>query len=151
MTSALTVLYRRWLPTAAQVAALICTAAILLGCASPGPVDGDNLLLAGGANAGQVDTKKVSKSESEPAEAVGEVDLSCKTDADCAVKNVGNCCGYYPQCVNVDSKTFPEQVKAECAREGRSSICGFPSIESCTCNQGQCAASAGPAGGGEIL
>src|SRR5436190_6985686 len=24
------------------------------------------------------------------------VDASCKTDADCTVKNVGNCCGYFP-------------------------------------------------------
>ena len=81
----------------------------------------------------------------------GVVDRSCKVDADCAVKNVGNCCGYYPQCVNVDSPTFPDQVKAECEREGRSSICGFPSIESCQCVQGTCAARSGPAAGQETI
>lgn len=66
------------------------------------------------------------------------VDYSCSTDAECAVKNVGNCCGYYPACVNADSPTFPEQVKAECERTGTSSICGFPVIEACQCVAGRC-------------
>ena len=73
----------------------------------------------------------------------GSVDRSCRSDADCTVKNVGNCCGYYPACVNVDSETFPERVKAECERTGRSSICGFPSIEGCQCVAGQCEPDAG--------
>ena len=38
------------------------------------------------------------------------VDSSCKVDADCTVKNVGNCCGYYPACVNVSSATDPGVV-----------------------------------------
>lgn len=71
-------------------------------------------------------------------DAIGIVDYSCKTDADCAVKNVGNCCGYYPACVNKDSPTFPEQVKAQCEREGRMAVCGFREIAACTCNQGRC-------------
>lgn len=62
----------------------------------------------------------------------------CKVDADCAIKDVGSCCGAYPQCVNRDSPTFPEQVKAQCASEGRMSVCGFPSISGCRCVQGQC-------------
>ena len=70
--------------------------------------------------------------------APGEIDYTCKTDADCTIKNVGNCCGYYPACVNVDSPTFPEQVQAECATSGRASICGFPSLSGCKCVQGQC-------------
>ena len=77
------------------------------------------------------------------------VDYSCKTNADCEVKNVGNCCGYYPACVNKDSPTFPEKVKAACAAEGSSSICGFPEISSCDCIEGRCAAVTGP-GGGEV-
>lgn len=72
--------------------------------------------------------------------AIGEVDYSCRIDADCAVKNVGNCCGYYPACVNVDSPTFPDQVKAACAASGTSSICGFPAISGCECVQGRCEA-----------
>lgn len=74
------------------------------------------------------------------AETKGEVDTSCSVDADCAVKDVGNCCGYYPACVNVDSPTFPEQVKARCEREGISSVCGFPEIRGCQCVEGRCAA-----------
>ena len=72
------------------------------------------------------------------------VDYSCQSNADCAVKNVGNCCGYYPACVNVDSPTFPEQVKAECAASGKSGVCGFPSISACQCVEGRCAAVNGP-------
>jgi len=72
------------------------------------------------------------------------VDASCKTDADCTVKNVGNCCGAYPQCVNVDSPTFPEQVKAACAAKGQMGVCGAPSISGCHCVSGTCAAQPGP-------
>lgn len=70
--------------------------------------------------------------------AAGKVDYTCTTDADCTVKDVGNCCGYYPACVNVDSPTFPEQVKAACAESGMAGICGFPAISGCQCVQGRC-------------
>ena len=70
--------------------------------------------------------------------AIGNVDYSCTTDAHCTVKDVGNCCGYYPACVNVDSPTFPEQVKAACAESGTAGICGFPSISGCQCVEGRC-------------
>ena len=68
----------------------------------------------------------------------GVVDTSCKTDADCVVKDVGNCCGYYPQCVNAGSPTFPEQVKAQCAKDGMASTCGFQEVGGCQCVQGRC-------------
>ena len=68
----------------------------------------------------------------------GAVDRSCTTDADCTVKNVGNCCGYYPACVNVDSPTDPEGVQAQCAADGRMGVCGFPEISGCQCVQGTC-------------
>jgi hypothetical protein len=70
--------------------------------------------------------------------APGAVDTSCKTDADCAIKDVGSCCGYRPACVNTASPTFPEQVQAQCAKDGRMGICGFPAITGCTCNAGRC-------------
>ena len=79
-----------------------------------------------------------------PAAGVGQpggivqVDRSCSTDADCTVKNVGNCCGHYPACVNVNSPTDPEGVQAACAKSGMASVCGFPAISSCQCVQGQC-------------
>jgi len=72
--------------------------------------------------------------------APGEVDFRCKTDADCVVKNVGNCCGYYPACVNIDSPTFPEQVMAECARTDTMAVCGFRDIAGCQCVEGRCSA-----------
>lgn len=75
----------------------------------------------------------------------GKVDYACTTDADCTVKDVGNCCGYYPACVNVGSPTFPEQVKAACAESGASGICGFPSISGCQCVEGRCKDVLGPA------
>ncbi|WP_407060848.1 hypothetical protein [Agrilutibacter terrestris] len=67
-----------------------------------------------------------------------EVDFSCKRDADCAVKNVGNCCGYYPACVNRDSPTDPQGVQAQCAKKGMMSVCGFQEISSCSCQAGRC-------------
>ena len=30
-----------------------------------------------------------------------KIDSTCRSDADCTVKNVGNCCGEFPACVNV--------------------------------------------------
>ncbi len=73
----------------------------------------------------------------------GQVDMTCSRDSDCAVKNVGNCCGYFPACVNKDSRTFPDQVKAQCEKEDRMSVCGFREITGCICVEGQCSASAG--------
>lgn len=63
---------------------------------------------------------------------------ACKTDADCAVKNVGNCCGAFPACVNKDAKTDPAGVQAQCAKDGMASICGFKEISGCQCVQGTC-------------
>jgi hypothetical protein len=80
----------------------------------------------------------------------GGVDYACNTPADCAVKNVGNCCGQNPQCVNKDSETFPAQVKAQCARDGLSSVCGFQDIASCDCIEGRCTGIPGAGGGGDV-
>jgi hypothetical protein len=71
------------------------------------------------------------------------IDASCRTDADCTVKNVGNCCGYYPSCVNVNSPTDPQGVQARCATEGMASVCGFQEITACSCKQGHCEAESG--------
>lgn len=68
------------------------------------------------------------------------LDRSCRADADCVVKNVGNCCGYYPACVHKASATDPAAVQAQCAKDGMASVCGFAEIESCDCVQGQCIA-----------
>jgi hypothetical protein len=78
----------------------------------------------------------------------GIVDYRCQADNDCAVKNVGNCCGYYPACVNTNSPTYPEQVRADCAREGKMAVCGFREISACSCNQGRCEAAGSVLSGG---
>ena len=68
------------------------------------------------------------------------IDGSCKVDADCAVKNVGNCCGAMPACVNKDSPVDPAAVQSQCAKDGRMGACGFREISSCSCNAGKCEA-----------
>lgn len=64
--------------------------------------------------------------------------LACQTAADCEVKNVGNCCGYYPACVHKDQSVDPEAVQTRCTAEGKSSICGFPEISACACVESRC-------------
>lgn len=68
------------------------------------------------------------------------VSRSCRTDADCAVKDVGSCCGAFPACVNVASTPDPAAVQAQCAKSGMSSTCGFQDISACTCSNGTCTA-----------
>jgi len=63
---------------------------------------------------------------------------SCSTDSDCAVKNVGNCCGYFPMCVNKDARTDPAAVRAQCEKDGMASICGFQEVSGCRCVNSQC-------------
>ena len=102
------------------------------------------LLLASLLLFGCTDAIKSAPTDDKPSGAVeltkdaNLLDTSCTEDADCAVKNVGNCCGYFPACVNKDSPTFPDQVKAQCEKDGMASICGFREISSCTCSDGQC-------------
>ncbi len=63
---------------------------------------------------------------------------SCNTNSDCAVKDVGNCCGAYPMCVNKGTKTDPAAVRAQCEKSGMASICGFQEVSGCQCVKGQC-------------
>ncbi len=67
------------------------------------------------------------------------IDYSCRVDADCAVKDIGSCCGRYPTCVNHDSATYPERVRAECAKKHGAGICGFPEVTACSCVEHRCA------------
>ena len=126
---------------------------LLAACAAPGNNGAANAKPVAAANPADPipPPRDVASAITEPAPAKGRleaVDDSCKTDADCTVKNVGNCCGAYPQCVNVDSPTFPDQVKAACAAKGQMGVCGFPSISGCQCVAGKCAASNGPSTAG---
>lgn len=77
--------------------------------------------------------------ETKPApKASDDLGRSCKTNSDCAVKDVGNCCGAYPMCVNKNTKTDPAAVRAQCEKEGMASICGFQEVSGCQCVKGQC-------------
>lgn len=75
-------------------------------------------------------------------------DRTCKTDADCAVKDVGSCCGTFPLCVNKDAKVDPAAVRAQCAKDGMASICGFQPVSGCTCTKGRCE---NVAGGAQVM
>lgn len=117
----------------------LLAASLLTGCAAPQPMPpADAATVADGAPAPARPQSAPDRGQSGPGAAPVTIDTSCRTDADCTVKNVGNCCGYYPACVNVDSPTDPEGVRARCAKEGRVSVCGFPVISACTCRQGRC-------------
>lgn len=63
---------------------------------------------------------------------------SCKEDADCVIKDVHNCCGYYPRCVSKDYTPDIEAVKQRCAEQGMASVCGYPEITGCECSDGKC-------------
>jgi hypothetical protein len=66
------------------------------------------------------------------------IDYTCSVDRDCTIKNIGNCCGGYPACVNMQATVNPKQVKQICMATGTSSICGFNLIEGCKCKNGRC-------------
>ena len=74
----------------------------------------------------------------------------CKLPSDCQVKDIGNCCGYYPACVNKDSPTFADQVKAQCASEGQMSVCGYEDVTGCSCIEGRCTNITGVASGASL-
>lgn len=74
----------------------------------------------------------------------GIPDASCSVASDCEVKNVGNCCGYFPACVNKDATVDADAVRAQCERSGMASVCGWQEIQSCDCVQNQCRAAGGP-------
>ncbi len=64
--------------------------------------------------------------------------LFCNTDVDCEIKNVGNCCGYFPQCVNANYEPNLTKVQEVCFEEGIVSVCGWEEIKGCKCVDNQC-------------
>ena len=62
----------------------------------------------------------------------------CSTDVDCQIKDIGNCCGYYPRCVNKDYVPDLKKVGEECKEKGLVSVCGYPEISGCTCEKNTC-------------
>lgn len=128
---------RRSAPALPSLLIAVLAAVLMLGaCAAP-PATGSAIA---GEPPQAIDDSVEAPAPAPAGTLKGAVDSSCRTDADCTVKNVGNCCGYYPACVNVDSPTDPEGVKAACAESGMMSVCGFPAIEGCQCVEGSCKA-----------
>ena len=82
-----------------------------------------------------------------PSSAPAQVVRTCKIDSDCVVKDVGSCCGYSPACVHKASPTDPAGVRAQCARDGIASVCGFNEITACRCVRNQCIDEQEPVGG----
>ena len=62
----------------------------------------------------------------------------CNANSDCEIKDVHNCCGYYPRCVNKGYIPDIEAVMRKCEQEGMASICGFPDITNCKCIDNEC-------------
>jgi hypothetical protein len=56
----------------------------------------------------------------------------CAQHSDCVIKDVRNCCGYYPRCANKDAQFEPPRC------EGVGSVCGFPVIDRCECRMSHC-------------
>lgn len=109
---------------------MILPSALNARLASPALLLASSLLLGACAGAGTLPATATAT--------IGVLDLSCKTAADCSIKDVGSCCGYQPRCLNKDSATYAEQVKAKCAEEGRVSHCGMPTVTGCACQAGKC-------------
>jgi hypothetical protein len=62
----------------------------------------------------------------------------CRSDSDCAVKDIGSCCGVKPACINRNAEVDPAAVQAACEARGMMSACGFEAVRSCTCDAGTC-------------
>ena len=62
----------------------------------------------------------------------------CSVNSDRVVKDVHNCCGYYPKCVNKDYIPNIASVEKECKEKGIVSICGFAEVKECRCEQNKC-------------
>ncbi len=69
-----------------------------------------------------------------------DLNTSCQTDSDCAIKDVRNCCGYFPKCLNKSAPVDPKIVAQICSAQGMLGICGHAEISLCTCQDKHCTA-----------
>ena len=84
------------------------------------------MLVAGGSLAARPEIKTLEQYGK-------QIDYSCKQASDCVIKNVANCCGAFPECVNKEAYTDPELVQRLCKEIGGFSVCGFADISRCEC------------------
>jgi hypothetical protein len=106
-------------------------------CRGPLPVSPADAS-AGDAAAATEDasTQDASANSDAGASSVGDAGagaFACQVAADCEIKNVGNCCGYYPRCANKASVFGPPRCD-----QGQSGVCGWPEIDECSCRQNTC-------------
>ena len=78
------------------------------------------------------------KEKSRLAEYYQSINYSCSQASDCTIKDVGNCCGAFPKCVNKDAMVNRDLVRDACKKEKRMGVCGFPSLVSCKCVEKKC-------------
>mmetsp|Transcript_26191 Transcript_26191/g.77483 ORF Transcript_26191/g.77483 Transcript_26191/m.77483 type:complete len:144 (-) Transcript_26191:428-859(-) len=65
-------------------------------------------------------------------------DYYCNEHTDCAVKNVGNCCGNFPECVSVSFCPDLPSVESWCKSNDISSVCGWHNVQACVCENKKC-------------
>ena len=114
---------------------------LLLAACAPAPaalVSGDAPPVAASGPEPGIAPPSLSSSPSSDASDPDAVSRACKVDADCAVKDVGSCCGRHPSCVNKDAATDPNAVRARCQDEHRAGVCSIEAIGGCSCVQGRC-------------
>ena len=122
---------------------LLLLTTMLAGCAAPAPASAASERAAADAANQPEPRKHRPPPMSDPypprqAKPGVALDFSCASSADCKVKDVGNCCGAMPACVNKDSPTDPAAVRAQCEASGMMGICGFQEISTCQCVSGRC-------------
>lgn len=132
---------RLWRALAASTLALMLAACTAPAPQSPAPA-GDAVAAAptpaSAPAAPAVIETPAAKAGGRPGAMPAPPDRSCRTDSDCTVKDVGNCCGYFPMCVNTKASTDPAAVRAACEREGIASACGFQEVKGCRCVENRC-------------
>ncbi len=119
---------------------LILVSTLLSACAAPPPTSVELAAADTASPAPEMRRAPPMSTPYPPSEAKPPVQLNyaCASNADCAVKNVGNCCGVQPACVNTNSPTDPDAVRAQCEASGTMGICGFRQISACQCVSGRC-------------
>eukprot|EP01084_Bolivina_argentea_P269660 458344_1 len=105
--------------------------------------DLSRLLLQTAGNCASVRCPAGTQCQIRPGTSAGEIECAtipnyCTVAGDCAVKNVGNCCGYYPGCVNINYTPDLDAVRRQCEIMGMVSVCGWSQPSGCTCQNNKC-------------
>jgi len=70
------------------------------------------------------------------------IDYSCNVDADCEIKNAGDCCSIYAmRCTNKNAQVNPDYLNGLCDSVEGSRMCpaiGIMPIDYCECKDNRC-------------